>query len=93
MVSASERAALPSRPRLRSWTAAARRLANGLPIERLDAAELAARTNTKRAGALFVRTTGIVDYGLVAHDGAAAADAAADLTGTAVDSIRENRPA
>lgn len=45
-----------------------RALANELPIERLDAAELARREpHIRGVGALFVPTSGIVDYGLVAR--------------------------
>lgn len=43
-------------------------IANGLPVERLDAAELRRREpHIRGVGALFVSTTGIVDYGLVAR--------------------------
>lgn len=45
-----------------------RSLANGLPVERLDATELRRREpHIQGVGALFVPTTGIVDYGLIAR--------------------------
>lgn len=45
-----------------------RALANGLPVERLDATELARREpHIRGVGALFVPTSGIVDYALVAR--------------------------
>ncbi|PYE25986.1 L-2-hydroxyglutarate oxidase [Rhizobium sp. PP-CC-3A-592] len=41
---------------------------NGLPVERLDAAELVRREpHIRGVGALFVPTSGIVDYGLIAR--------------------------
>ncbi len=45
---------------------------NGLPVERLDAAELVRREpHIRGVGALFVPTSGIVDYGLIARTMAA----------------------
>ncbi|TPL43556.1 L-2-hydroxyglutarate oxidase [Mesorhizobium sp. B2-4-6] len=45
-----------------------RGLASGLPVERLSSAELRAREpHIQGVGALFVSTTGIVDYGLLAR--------------------------
>jgi L-2-hydroxyglutarate oxidase len=69
-----------------------RSLANGLAVERLDAAELARREpHIRGVGALFVPTTGIVDYGLVARTmGQLVVDRGGEvLTGTQVDAIRE----
>ncbi len=67
-------------------------LANGLPVERLDAAELARREpHIRGVGALFVPTSGIVDYGLVARAMARLLKerGVEILTGTEVDRIRE----
>jgi len=67
-------------------------LANGLPVERLDAAELVRREpHIRGVGALFVPTTGIVDYGLVARTmGQLVIERGGEiLTGTCVDTLRE----
>ena len=67
-------------------------LANGLPVERLDAAELVRREpHIRGLGALFVPTTGIVDYGLVARTMAKLLKerGVEILTGTMVDRIGE----
>ncbi len=70
-----------------------RALANQLPVERLDAAELSRREPRVRGvGALYVPVTGIVDYGLVARTmGALVSRHGGDiLTGLEVESIRED---
>lgn len=67
-------------------------VANDLPVERLDAAELRRREpHIHGIGALFVPTTGIVDYGLVARTMAALLkDRGVEiLTGVPVDHIDE----
>jgi L-2-hydroxyglutarate oxidase len=67
-------------------------VANGLPVERLDAAELARREpHISGIGALFVPTTGIVDYGGVARRmGELVTEAGGDiLTGMEVSGLRE----
>jgi L-2-hydroxyglutarate oxidase len=66
--------------------------ANGLPVERLDAAELTRREpHIRGVGALFVPTTGIVDYGLVARTmGTLIQERGGTIfTGTEVEAIRE----
>jgi L-2-hydroxyglutarate oxidase len=65
---------------------------NGLPVERLDAAELARREpHIRGVAALFVPTTGIVDYGLVARTmGQVVTGWGGEiLTAMPVDAIRE----
>lgn len=77
-------------PRMRALEE--RCVANGIAIERLDAAELTRREpRIAGIGALFTPTTGMVDYGLVARTMAARfAEAGGELrTGFAVVSIRE----
>ncbi|MDQ0394415.1 L-2-hydroxyglutarate oxidase [Labrys monachus] len=67
-------------------------LANGLEVERLDAAELTRReAHIRGLGALFVPATGIVDYGRVARTMAAlvAERGGAIITGAEVRAIRE----
>ncbi|HWL85970.1 MAG TPA: L-2-hydroxyglutarate oxidase [Polyangiaceae bacterium] len=67
-------------------------LANGLAVERLDAAELVRREpHIVGLAALFVPTTGIVDYGLVARTmGQLVTERGGEiLTGARVDDIRE----
>lgn len=67
-------------------------LANHLPVECLDASELIRREpHIRGVGALFVPTTGIVDYGLVARRmGQLVIERGGEiLTGTDVDAIRE----
>ncbi|KQV81999.1 L-2-hydroxyglutarate oxidase [Rhizobium sp. Root1220] len=65
---------------------------NGLPVEQLDAVELSRREpHIRGVGALFVPTTGIVDYGLIARTMATLlADRGVEVrTGAAVETIRE----
>jgi L-2-hydroxyglutarate oxidase len=67
-------------------------LANGLPVERLDTAELSRREpHIRGVGALYVPTTGIVDYALVARTMARVIGGRGGdiLTGMHVDAIRE----
>ncbi|WP_394848505.1 L-2-hydroxyglutarate oxidase [Pendulispora brunnea] len=67
-------------------------IANGLTVERLDAAELVRREpHIVGVGALFVPATGIVDYGLVARTmGKLITERGGEiLTGTRVEAIRE----
>jgi len=69
-----------------------RGLANGLAVERLDAAELARREpHIQGVGALFVPATGIVDYSLIARTMGSLVQerGGAILTGAEVDAIRE----
>ncbi|MDQ0392874.1 L-2-hydroxyglutarate oxidase [Labrys monachus] len=65
---------------------------NGIPVERLDAAELARREpHISGLGALFVPTSGITDYGAIARRMAALAveRGGTILTGSEVRAIRE----
>ncbi|TCM52205.1 L-2-hydroxyglutarate oxidase [Rhizobium sp. PP-F2F-G48] len=65
---------------------------NGLPVERLDAAELVRREpHIRGVGALFVPTSGIVDYGLIARTMAdlLAARGVEIRTGATVETLRE----
>jgi L-2-hydroxyglutarate oxidase len=67
-------------------------ITNDLPVERLDGSELRRREpHIRGAGALFVPTTGIVDYGLVARTMASdlRTRGVEILTGAAVDRISE----
>lgn len=67
-------------------------IANGLPVEKLDDAELRRREpHIHGVGALFVPTTGIVDYGLIARTMAKLLSerGVEILTGARVDSIEE----
>ncbi|CAM5762269.1 hydroxyglutarate oxidase [Labrys miyagiensis] len=67
-------------------------MANGLPVERLDATELRRREpHVRGVGALFVPTTGIADYGAIARRMGELIEAAggAILTGREVSGIRE----
>ncbi|TPN81087.1 L-2-hydroxyglutarate oxidase [Mesorhizobium sp. CU2] len=70
-----------------------RGLENGMDIERIDAAELSRREpHITGRGAIFVRTTGIVDYGFVARKmGDDLVARGGDvLTGGAVTAVRED---
>ncbi|TCP86221.1 L-2-hydroxyglutarate oxidase [Rhizobium sp. PP-CC-2G-626] len=65
---------------------------NGLPVERLDAAELVRREpHIRGVGALFVPTSGIVDYGLIARTMAGILiDRGVEIrTGASVETLRE----
>ncbi|MDA9521515.1 hydroxyglutarate oxidase [Bradyrhizobium sp. CCBAU 11434] len=67
-------------------------IANGLPVEKLDGAELRRREpHIHGVGALFVPATGIVDYGLIARTMAKLLRerGVEILTGARVDSIEE----
>ena len=65
---------------------------NGLPVEQLDATELRRREpHIRGLGALFVPTSGIVDYGLIARTmaGLLAERGVEVRTGCAVETLRE----